>query len=164
MNSDLDLLLRLRDLHAPAEPGWWPPAPGWWLLVLPIALTLWAMVRWLPPRLARWHQHRCLRRDLALLTRRLGADADTSRQAGELSFLLRRAVIVKTGDRSIAGTHGDAWVDWLRQRAPEVELLAEQPALLTALPYQSHVSTHDLNCLASLVRRIIDAPLDAGQC
>lgn len=31
--------LDLRDIHLPAEPGWWPPAPGWWLLMV-LALIL----------------------------------------------------------------------------------------------------------------------------
>ena len=29
--------LPLRDLHLPAEVGWWPLAPGWWVLIAIVA-------------------------------------------------------------------------------------------------------------------------------
>lgn len=44
----------LRDIHLPAEPGWWPPAPGWWLLAcLLVVLSIWAGYR-----LHRWRLRR----------------------------------------------------------------------------------------------------------
>ena len=47
MNSEL----QLRDIHLPAEVGWWPPAIGWWVLAL-IVLILLVML------LQRWRQNR----------------------------------------------------------------------------------------------------------
>ena len=45
------LLSQLRDIHAAAEPGWWPPAPGWWVVALLLAVGIWlnlSAVVWIP--------------------------------------------------------------------------------------------------------------------
>ena len=45
MNPGAPDPLQLRDIHLPADPGWWPPAPGWWLLAaVLVALLAWAVV------------------------------------------------------------------------------------------------------------------------
>ena len=50
MNLDFELAARLRDLHPPEAPPWWPPAPGWWI-ALALALVLAAIaVHHLRPR------------------------------------------------------------------------------------------------------------------
>ena len=44
----MDPLAALRDIHLPAEPGWFPPAPGWWLAVLDVLALAALAVRRLP--------------------------------------------------------------------------------------------------------------------
>ena len=35
-----ELLQRMRDIHYPDAPGWFPPAPGWWMLLLLVLLAI----------------------------------------------------------------------------------------------------------------------------
>jgi len=83
--------LELRDIHLPAEPGWWPPAPGWWLLALLTLLLLWWLGR------ALWRVQ-CRRRRVRLLLnelRRIEESHPAAQQPKALlvaySGLLRRA-------------------------------------------------------------------------
>ena len=71
MNPDLDLLLRLRDVHPPEAPAWWPPAAGWWLLLALLLGGIWVLSRWLPPRIAQWYRLYQLRKAMAHLDTRL---------------------------------------------------------------------------------------------
>jgi len=49
-----ELLQRMRDIHYPNDPGWFPPAPGWWLLLfLAVALIVWLTVKWRARQQAR---------------------------------------------------------------------------------------------------------------
>lgn len=42
-----ELLQRMRDIHYPDAPGWFPPAPGWWLLAaLLLAGLVWVAWWW----------------------------------------------------------------------------------------------------------------------
>ena len=81
---------KLRDIHLPPAPAWWPLAPGWWMLA---ALGLLALVAagWL------WRRHRRLRKrrslllaELEKLAARHARDGDDAALATALHQLLRR--------------------------------------------------------------------------
>ena len=49
-----ELLQRMRDIHYPEAPGWFPPAPGWWFLLLLLLLAIgYALYRWRKRRAQR---------------------------------------------------------------------------------------------------------------
>ena len=99
--------LPLRDIHLPAEPGWWPPAPGWWaagaLVVLALALAAWWVRRRgqaVPRRVAREVERQ------ARIWRERG---DSRALLVGLSATLRRAAIALGGRETAAGLVGDRW-------------------------------------------------------
>lgn len=128
--------LDLRDIHLPAEPGWWPPAIGWWLL---LALLLAAAVfAWL-----RWRRHRAERVRRAALAalegvvQRCGGEPDCL--TGELSVWLRRVALSVGARREVAGLTGEAWLAALQRLSPASRLPRDYGHLLTEGPYRSQV-------------------------
>ena len=112
-----DLLQQLRDIHLPAEPGWWPPAVGWWLL----ALLLAAALIWLTRRLAaRWRRFRPARRARALY-REISRDLNDG-AASPLQYVHRTGELLKRfaihGSRApdMASESGEAWLRYLDER------------------------------------------------
>ena len=135
MNEDFELAIRLRDMHAPDMPTWWPLAPGWWLLVL-AALVLAALaLRALQPRLRRWRLRRQLLAALAVIAARHRAGAQEAETAAEVSQLLRRAALARFPERNAAGLQGGEWLAFLEScdRAPG--RFASLREALTAVPY-----------------------------
>lgn len=126
MIAEAELLARLRDVHPPAEPAWWPPAPGWWLVAL-IALALLALALRVAPGL--WRRLRLRRRLLRALERAPGA--------AEVSQLLRIAVLERFPQAGAAGLTGERWIAFLEScdRAPG--RFAELAAALTEAPYRA---------------------------
>ncbi len=110
--------LPLRDIHLPAEPGFWPLAPGWWILIaLSLALTAWGLWRW---RAARARRAR-LQAILAVLQQaedRYAQSHDAHRLAQDLSDLLRRYVRHVRGDTTATSLSGQAWADYLTGLLP----------------------------------------------
>lgn len=112
-----DPLALLRDIHAPPEPGWWPPAPIFALLaaIVLLALAVWAWRRIYTrrkPTLVR----RVLR-ELAVVQKEYAQHADAQRLARELSGLLRRTALARHGNR-VAGVSGGAWAEYLVRVSP----------------------------------------------
>lgn len=111
-----EALKQLRDLHLPAEPGWWPPAPGWWLLA---AAALW-LVSWLGLRLyRRWRRQRPFRTAMTMLD---GLLRDAQQQqlaapdfAHAVNALLKRALIYGARRSDAAPLTGTAWLVYLDQ-------------------------------------------------
>jgi hypothetical protein len=72
VNVQLDLAARLRDVHPPSEPPWWPPAPGWWIVAL-ITLALVALaIHYALPHWRRWRMRQGLLAALEAIARRHG--------------------------------------------------------------------------------------------
>lgn len=119
-----ELLARLRDVHPPAEPSWWPPAPGWWIVALVAVALLVLAVRTLPGGWRRWKSRRRLMKAL---------EASTS--PAEVSQLLRIAALERFPQAQVAGVHGERWLAFLEARAPG--RFAGLREALTQAPYRA---------------------------
>lgn len=134
MNSGTEqVLAQLRDIHAAAAPGWWPPAPGWWVVALCLLAALFFIGRSIARRMAVLRRRRRWLRALERL------EAENDPQARPRDFLaalnrLFRAVAVHAfPDSGCARLHGEEWVAFVRTRLPD------SPGALAALargPYE----------------------------
>lgn len=139
----------LRDIHLPAEPGWWPPAPGWWVLAALLLLVLGLLLH-------RWLHRRRLARARAELLGELDAllaqhrDTPAGRLAA-MSMLLRRA-----GKRYAPAMHaaqGDAWLAFLDGDDPGRPFSSGAGRLLLEGPFRRQVDDADVDAVTALVRR-----------
>ena len=122
---------QLRDIHLPAEPGWWPPAPGWWLLALIVlALLVWAGL-WLRRQLRRSRRHRLLLAELARLRpQALDAAAVPAWLAALSAFLRRLSRAVRADAATLRGE------DWIRFLDRHGDGFAAYAPLLLDAPYR----------------------------
>jgi hypothetical protein len=106
----------LRDIHDLDAIPVWPLAPGWWWVIGVVGLVLLvAIIRY-------WIRYSGImpgwrgdaRRQLRELKRVL-RKGDPRDVAGQLSILLRRIAIARSGRDQAAGLAGDAWLAWLEQ-------------------------------------------------
>jgi len=135
MTPELALLARLRDVHPPHLPSWWPPAPGWWLLALLGVAMMVIAFRFAPPWWRRFRLRRHLFSLLDGIARRHRAGAPAEAIAGELSQLLRLAALARFPQHDVAGLHGADWVAFLEscdQHAGRLEKVRDQ---LIVAPY-----------------------------
>lgn len=148
MIPELELLARLRDVHPPGAPPWWPPAPGWWLaLALAVALAVIAL-RYGPPW---WRRLR--------LRRRLMAALEAAATAAEVSQLLRLAALERFPERDSAGLHGEDWIAFLEARDRAPGRFAALREALTQMPYRAPGAGDDAARLRAAARGWLRAVL-----
>lgn len=159
MTPDLQLLARLRDVHAPADPHWWPPAPGWWLLALLAVLAFALLLRYLPPLVRRWRRRRRLLAALRSIERDHRSGAPGTAVAAAVSQLLRHAALERFPEQRVAGLHGGDWVAFLESRDRiRGRFMALQEAL-TVAPYQRPQAFADSSSLLHAARGWLRAVL-----
>jgi hypothetical protein len=152
----------LRDLHLPAEIGWWPLAPGWWILIaVVLGLMLW--YAWLV--FLRWRANRARRvalRELAHIARHYEQNGDSVQLAKELSELLRRALLAYAPRKDVAGLTGERWLAWLDRGLEEPVFASGAGRLIGSLPYrgpQTPAGETDVEALIAAVRLRLRTPL-----
>ncbi len=152
----------LRDLHLPADIGWWPLAPGWWFLAAAAAAgACWLLYR----AFLNWRANRARRaalRQLDLIAREFAHDNNLATLARQLSELLRRAVLAYAPRTEVAGLTGESWLQWL-DRGLDPPLFADGPGrCIHSLPYRNLETVAgdvDVDALIDAVKRRLQTPL-----
>lgn len=142
--------LSLRDIHLPAEPGWWPPAPGWWLLAAVVAGLAWLILRWLRRRVQRRRRRRLLTAAMDALLADCPAESRPLQLLAGLSELLRRAC--RSYAPGALGLAAEEWLEFLDGDDPLQPFSRGPGRLLLDGPYRPTVDAGQVLALLPLVR------------
>jgi Domain of unknown function (DUF4381) len=151
----------LRDIHGLDAVGWFPPAAGWWyLLGLVVAALLLAGIRYWLIYYGPWLGWRGdARRQLRYLKKAL-AKCEPREIADQLSELLRRIAMARSGRREAAGITGDAWLLWIEAHDDSGFDWQTRGKILLVAPYMPPAMAVHKDELAKLIRaalRWVDA-------
>lgn len=133
-----ELLLELRDIQPPAEPGWWLLAPAW-LIALGLMLGLLAF-SWLLYR--RRRRHRMLleaRQGLRSIRRDYHRTQNLRITLQQLSAWLRQVAMAAFPDRQVPVLTGPAWIDFLNQCSNSKIFDREMLRILTEDIYRDEI-------------------------
>jgi hypothetical protein len=133
--EDAQLLAELKDIHAAANPGWWPPAPGWWLLALLLVLALALVLRVLARRLLVLRRRRRWLQALDQLERAWHPAERPHDYLAGLNRLFRAVALRAFPDTACARLQGPEWVAFIRSLLPE-DPGADSLAALACGPYE----------------------------
>ena len=111
-------LSRLADIHAAAQPDWWPPAPGWWLLAALGAAAVVLLARWGLRRWDAFRRRRAWLRALDELAARHDPRHDPHGFLAALNRLFRAVALRAFPGTACARLEGDAWVAFIAGRLP----------------------------------------------
>lgn len=133
MNQDIDVSeLPLRDIHLPAEVGWWPPAIGWWILAaIVVAGLTFAVYRYMSR-----YRERAAAAAIRGVVERLEAGEAPATCMQQISAVLRRFVMSVNGPTDpVAGLTGTRWLEYLDSRWDRAAFTAGPGRALVVAPY-----------------------------
>ncbi|MCY3883490.1 MAG: DUF4381 domain-containing protein [Gammaproteobacteria bacterium] len=119
-----EALQRLRDIHEPPVPGWWPIPIGWWGVAI-LVLSITAVFSWLVLSERRKKAPYMAIRTAALrLTRvRKEGQIDGREYATRINLLFKELVVQVEGHREASILHGSNWLEFLAERFNEREFV-----------------------------------------
>jgi len=121
----IDPLAQLRDVIAPAVPGFWPPALGWWLLLALLCAML-LIVGFLYRRFKRRSPLDELNAVIAL---------PPPQAVVELSILMRRIAITRFSRPVVASLCDEDWLVFLDQSGHTNQFTCGPGRILVSAPY-----------------------------
>jgi len=142
--------LQLRDIHLPAEPGFWPPAPGWWILAA-LLFVLLARAAWVATQ--RYRLRRQRQRILAMLDALEKDTGTTPEKIAQVSILLRRLALMHYPRQRVAALTGNDWLGFLDESGGGGRFSHGPGRVLASAPYQPALPDDlDTRALGELVR------------
>jgi hypothetical protein len=146
----------LRDIHGLDAIPWWPPAPGWWYVLAAIVLVPMLIVAgyWLSYQ-SPWLGWRSDARHKLAALRKALPKGNPREVAGQLSELLRRIAMARSGRRTAAGLTGDTWLNWLAEMDKSGFDWEKRGQLLLKAPYMPPTIDVERREVAALIRAAI---------
>jgi hypothetical protein len=135
MNSE-NPLANLKDIHLPDAVSAWPPAPGWWILAfLILSLLGWSIwIVW--KKYQQKHLFRVSITTLEAIENDYKKHQDPQLLIRQYSLLLRRISLALFPRSEVASLTGQAWLEFLDERAQTSLFKSEAGKLLLNAPYQ----------------------------
>jgi len=161
MNPAMTTTLDLRDIHAAAPTGLWPPAPGWWVLAVVGLLALLFATRWLLRRLR-------LRRDRTQILAEIAAISTCTNKEqvplliSNLSALLRRVALRRYHRERVAPLTGQAWLQFLDDTGGDGEFSRGAGRVLEDGAYKLDCGDIQLQPLLLLARHWVKQNLEVA--
>lgn len=152
----------IRDLHLPAEIGWWPLAPGWWGVLAVLLIVLLLLLRFALRQHAASSARRAALKQVELARADYAADRDVVKLATRLSELLRRTMLAYAPRQDVAGLTGADWQAWLDRDLDQPLFTQGAGSELMRLPYRNPAGDFgDVNVdeLVGAVRQRIRTPV-----
>lgn len=144
--------LDLRDIHAAAEPAFWPPAPGWWLLAGLGLFVILVAGRWLARRIRRQRYRKQILNELDHL-----GDSYSEESVAEFitaqSTLMRRIALQRYSRERVASLTGSAWLRFLDETGGNGEFQQGVGRVLEDGAYRPRSSEVRVEELLALTRR-----------
>ena len=132
-----ELLAKLRDIHLPEAPGWWPPAPGWWVSAAVLAAAAAGIVWWRRRQLARTRTPQYIAlEEIRALRNRYRREKDAKQLFIRLSELMRRVALSINPRREVASLTGEQWLEWLDRNTTDHAFTRGAAKILADAPYR----------------------------
>ena len=107
-----ELLLALKDIHAPTPPIWWQVAPIYWFLAV-FMISAIGFYLFLKRRRKSRHHADLARRELEALIIRYNAPTDSHRLLQALAGWLKRVALLAYPNAQLEALSGKAWLEFL---------------------------------------------------
>ncbi|MDH3536972.1 MAG: DUF4381 domain-containing protein [Gammaproteobacteria bacterium] len=153
--TSAELLLELKDIAAPAEPGWWLLAPGQIAIALLLAAAI--SIFWLWTRRRRSEQlFNQARRELLRIRQAYEGGDDGLQLARELSQWLKQVALLAFPDRRLEAKTGLEWLAFLDQTIGDASFSRGQGRVFADAIYQRRMR-QDAGQLLALCERWLTA-------
>ncbi|MDJ0918773.1 MAG: DUF4381 domain-containing protein [Woeseiaceae bacterium] len=156
----------IRDLHLPAEVGWWPLAPGWWGVIAVVTILLLVLLRVVMRHVAANSARRVALKQVELARADYANDQDVVKLAARLSELLRRTMLAYAPRTDVAGLTGSEWASWLDTGLDQPLFTQGTGSELSRLPYRNpdgDFSDVNVDELIGAVRQRIRTPIRSAR-
>jgi hypothetical protein len=153
VESAVDPLEKLRDIHLPLDPNWWPPAPGWWIILCLFMVIVVFLVRACVSAHRRRQAGLIAIKSLNEIEQGYKHNRNTQDTIRQLSVLLRRHALAVDHQKPVAGLGGDAWLQYLDQKSNGKKFSQGVGHSLITAPYRPD-PTVDFAALFPLIREL----------
>ncbi|MDH3221281.1 MAG: DUF4381 domain-containing protein [Gammaproteobacteria bacterium] len=153
--TSAELLLELKDIAAPDEPGWWLLAPGQIAIGLLVAAVISIFWLWTRRRRAE-HLVNQARRDLLRIGQAYEGDGDGMQLARELSRWLRQVALLAFPDRRLEAITGPEWLAFLDETIGDASFSRGPGGVFADAIYQRQMR-EDADQLLALCERWLTA-------
>lgn len=150
-----ELILGLKDLRPPTEPGWWLLAPGYMLvilLLLSLITAFWIVLR----RRKLMLRFTAARLELERIRSAHRNDGDSQQLTGELAQWLKRVALLAFPESRLEGVTGSDWLSFLDDSLGDVSFTRGEGSAFASAVYQRKAQP-DVERLLSLCERWLQA-------